>query len=499
MRIVISSGHGQKIRGASGYLDEVNEARRVVDQVAANLRSAGVEATVFHDNTSTTQSQNLQTITNFHNSKSRDYDVSVHFNAYKTTSNPMGTECLYVTQSSLAAKVSGAIAKAGEFINRGAKKRTDLYFLNNTKMPAILIEVCFVDSSSDADRYRRNFEKICIEIASAISGVSVPSEPKPPEPTEPPEPKPPEPPANRVEVEGNITGDVQVIVNGSKIQGDPDSPNTVNLFITLYGDTTLIINGEEFHNTLPRLTADQKSAIINIANNSAIAKYNWKNRGVAPIGYIRGMALSFGQSLLRHSFQHPAILEMAKANTRNDDKDALSWYNSNFKELGMNNDTAGVDTLRHLYMLLLGLGMRESSGKHCEGRDMSASNVTSNTAEAGLFQTSYDANTCSQQFNPVMNEYITPVDVDSFLSDFATGVSCSDSSWKCYGSGTGYEFQLLCKNSPAFAVESCALVLRNLRKHYGPINRKDAELRKDADLMFQAVQDYLTGAYSLSA
>ena len=29
--IIISSGHGKYIRGASGYLDEVDEARRVVD------------------------------------------------------------------------------------------------------------------------------------------------------------------------------------------------------------------------------------------------------------------------------------------------------------------------------------------------------------------------------------------------------------------------------------------------------------------------------------
>ena len=33
--------------------------------------------------------------------------------------------------------------------------------------------------------------------------------------------------------------------------------------------------------------------------------------------------------------------------------------------------------------------MRESSGKHCEGRDMSENNQTGETAEAGLFQVSF--------------------------------------------------------------------------------------------------------------
>jgi hypothetical protein len=49
----------------------------------------------------------------------------------------------------------------------------------------------------------------------------------------------------------------------------------------------------------------------------------------------------------------------------------------------------------------------------------------------------------------------------------------------------------MCKSCPAFAVESCAITLRNLRQHYGPINRKEAELRVDADQMFKQVEDYL--------
>ena len=47
-RIAISSGHAKHVRGARGSpvppeLDEVDEARRVVEGVAAKLRAAGVE------------------------------------------------------------------------------------------------------------------------------------------------------------------------------------------------------------------------------------------------------------------------------------------------------------------------------------------------------------------------------------------------------------------------------------------------------------------------
>ena len=166
--IVISSGHGSLVRGASGYLDEVDEARRIVDDVAKSLRERNVIVETFHDDTSTTQNQNLETIVKFHNSKSRQLDVSVHLNAYITTPSPMGTECLYKSQSTLAAQMSAAIADAGEFTNRGPKKRTDLYFLNQTAMPAILLEICFVDSKADSDLYNKHFEEICDAITMVI-------------------------------------------------------------------------------------------------------------------------------------------------------------------------------------------------------------------------------------------------------------------------------------------------------------------------------------------
>jgi N-acetylmuramoyl-L-alanine amidase len=169
MSVVISSGHGLKVRGASGVIDEVDEARKVVPAVAKYLRNRGCTVHVFHDDTSTNQNQNLETIVDAHNSYERDIDVSVHFNAYEKTDKLMGTEVLYVSQQNLAAEVSAAIAQAGDLPNRGAKHRTNLYFLNHTTAPAILIEVCFVDSTADADAYNVCFEEICEAIAEAIA------------------------------------------------------------------------------------------------------------------------------------------------------------------------------------------------------------------------------------------------------------------------------------------------------------------------------------------
>jgi N-acetylmuramoyl-L-alanine amidase len=184
MKICISSGHGKHIRGASGspvppQLDEVNEARRVVETVAEELRARGAEVLTFHDDVSDDQSENLHRITDWHNSHvPHDLDISVHFNAFDHSAH--GTEVLYVTQGALATQVSAAIAGAGDFTDRGAKYRSDLYVLNNTKEPAILIEVCFCDNTADSNKYRDFYADICEAIAQAVMPDA--EEVAPPEP-----------------------------------------------------------------------------------------------------------------------------------------------------------------------------------------------------------------------------------------------------------------------------------------------------------------------------
>jgi hypothetical protein len=250
--IAISAGHGKYIRGASAspqppYLDEVDEARRVVQRVYDMLMDAGVKVVKFWDDTSTSQNQNLNTIVNWHNKQSRDLDVSVHFNAYQITSKPMGTEVLYVTQSSLASDLSGKLASAQGLPNRGGKYRSDLAFLNGTNKPAILIEVCFVDSSADGTAYRAKFEEACNVIASVISGVQVGPGPSPgPEPE--PEPTPPPASDNRVDVVSTIEGDVSVYINGVLTHGHEGCEHVVRTTVSMTGDVSLVINGEEFHN-----------------------------------------------------------------------------------------------------------------------------------------------------------------------------------------------------------------------------------------------------------
>lgn len=237
----------------------------------------------------------------------------------------------------------------------------------------------------------------------------------------------------------------------------------------------------------PRKQSDAIARIGDLAMQSDIATYEWKNRGKAPAGYIKGMAVSYAKLYDGLSKKNPNALEMAKAVTDDASKDALRHYAEIFQQAGMDNDKAGVDTLRHLFVLMLGLGMRESSGKHCEGRDRSADNTTAETAEAGLFQTSWNARRASPLLPKLFGEF-TKDPTPSYLEVFKEGVRCKGSSLENYGNGDGLEFQRLSKECPFFAVAFAAVGLRNIRRHWGPINRHDAEVKSEADALFKQVQ-----------
>lgn len=231
------------------------------------------------------------------------------------------------------------------------------------------------------------------------------------------------------------------------------------------------------------------AAITEVAEQSAISDYEWPDRGVAPLGYMKGMAVAFATVLRKWKDHDGAALQMAHKNTHLPDVDVLSWYDGVFNDLGMFNEQSGINTLRHLFALQLGLGMRELSGQHCCGRDMSADNVTADTAEAGLFQMSWNMRSCSPVMPKLLHEYNSkPGEAAAWLKIFSEDVECDADDWSCYGTGAGREYQKLAKLCPMFAVETAAVGLRKRRQHWGPINRYEAEVRPEADQMFADVQ-----------
>lgn len=234
---------------------------------------------------------------------------------------------------------------------------------------------------------------------------------------------------------------------------------------------------------LPQKAVDR---ICELAAGSDLASYKWRARGLAPVGYIKGMAVVFGTVYAKLMTGDPAATAMATASSGKKSTDALSWYQTRFKRAGMNNVISGPDTLRHLFVLLIGLGMRESSGRYCEGRDVRADNRSADTAEAGLFQMSWNVHVASPLIRQLFSEYSKKS--DGFLSIFQEGVRAGHNDYANYGDGDGAAFQKLCKLCPAFAVEAAAVGLRVSREHWGPIKTRAAEVRPEADRLLQKVQ-----------
>jgi peptidoglycan hydrolase-like protein with peptidoglycan-binding domain len=247
----------------------------------------------------------------------------------------------------------------------------------------------------------------------------------------------------------------------------------------------------------PAPAAAPLDQITQMAGASPLARFNWKDRGRAPAGYIKGMALVYGRVYCKFKAGDAAALDMAQKNSGDQAHDALAWYDDLFNAAGMRNDISGTDTLRHLFVLLIGLGMRESSGTYCAGRDTTANNVTADTAEAGLFQVSFDARVASPLLPQIFAQY--RANPSGFVDVFKEGVRCSAADLQNFGDGDGQEFQRLCKACPAFAAEFAAVGLRHIRKHWGPIIRKQAQVRPECDALLQQVQAAIDASPALGA
>jgi hypothetical protein len=508
MRIAISAGHSKDVRGAAGPapwgLDEVNEARRVTARVGEILNAGGVPTKTWWDDVSKSQSENLGRICDWHNAQSRDIDVSIHFNAYQvTTSKPMGVEVLYVTQQELAKRVCDAIVAACDLPNRGAKLRSDLAFLNNTDKPAVLVETCFVDAKIDADTFRRAFEPVCLAIAEGLAGQELGSEPAPPEAERPPVdlPQPPAAaghPTIAMGDHGPAVEELQAKLGVLTVDGDfgPTSDTWVRAFQAaaglgkdgVVGPQTWAAVDDLQHRVnvgeppLPKAMAEQ---IYTMAQTSEIADYSWPDRGIPPPGYIAGMALSFAVALRRAEAGDDAAKVMAKE-LGNTDKDALAWYKTELTSKGLKLGTWD-ERLLALFTLMIGLGPRESSGKYCEGRDLSASNVEADTAEASLVQTSWNIRSFSSAIGPLLPEYWENPG-NGFLHEFKEGITATKNNLDSFGSGDGARYQFLSRFCPLFHLMVSAVGLRTGRQHWGPIGRREVTIKKEAADLLRDVQ-----------
>lgn len=173
INILVCAGHTLegKGTGAVGYINESNENRILAKKIVNILNSqSNVTADYYEINKADNYLQ-LQVASA--NKKNYDLVVQVHFNANSNTISKMGTETLY---SSNRGKVYAEMVtnKLGQmYKQRGSKIRDNLYWLNNTKAAAILIETCFVDSKADTDTYIMNKDITARLICEGILNTTI--------------------------------------------------------------------------------------------------------------------------------------------------------------------------------------------------------------------------------------------------------------------------------------------------------------------------------------
>jgi hypothetical protein len=216
---------------------------------------------------------------------------------------------------------------------------------------------------------------------------------------------------------------------------------------------------------IPSPPAVTLSDISAVANSSACGAHYFQSRGKPPKAYVEGMALSYAAEVCKPT----RLTAQAAIGT----KDILGYYSAELQKVGLGSGTEAL-RLKSVYAVLIGLGMRESSGKHCEGRDQSASNVEASTAEAGLFQASQNSSNFSPELKAML---IAPR--HCLLEVFSVGVTCKPSDAINHGTGAGVEFQKTMKTCPRLAVNYTGALLRlsgGAQSHFGPIRRKEAEL-----------------------
>ena len=156
MKVAVRGGHCPRIPGASKFIDELTEDRKVKESVIKYLKQLGHEVldVTPPDNTNSS-SVDLSNGVNRANLFNADLFVSIHFNkAYNIYNGDLGTEVCVYTPFDTAQRVVNGLAFLG-FKNRGQKSRPQLYEIRHTIMKAMIIEVCFVEATGDVSLYKR--------------------------------------------------------------------------------------------------------------------------------------------------------------------------------------------------------------------------------------------------------------------------------------------------------------------------------------------------------
>ncbi len=100
-----------------------------------------------------------------------DYFISIHRNSFPRPNEVNGVESLVYNKQGIkyemAQNINAQLETVG-FVNLGVQARPNLVVLRRTQMPAVLVEVGFINSDTDNQLFDMNFNAITQAIANGI-------------------------------------------------------------------------------------------------------------------------------------------------------------------------------------------------------------------------------------------------------------------------------------------------------------------------------------------
>ena len=160
--------------GARGYVEETVKNREAGNRLMAMLKEKGhtvINCTVDKS------SNDLYDRVRKANAQKLDLFVSLHLNAFKSTTSEMGVET-HIYNGSYSGKeanrkyaqaIQTALVQDVKWIDRKVKE-SNFYVLRETVAPAVLVELGFCDSQGDMNKW--NTEKIAAALFRGITGTA---------------------------------------------------------------------------------------------------------------------------------------------------------------------------------------------------------------------------------------------------------------------------------------------------------------------------------------
>ena len=160
--------------GARGYVEETVKNREVGNRLMAMLKEKGhtvINCTVDKS------SNDLYDRVRKANAQKLDLFVSLHLNAFKSTTSEMGVEThIYngnyngkEANRKYAQAIQTALVQEVKWIDRKVKE-SNFYVVRETVAPAVLVELGFCDSQGDMNKW--NTEKIAAALFRGITGTA---------------------------------------------------------------------------------------------------------------------------------------------------------------------------------------------------------------------------------------------------------------------------------------------------------------------------------------